>query len=230
MSIFCRLRSCTLYFSGLMIILFFGLLLFLLTGKAGSFLALNVYHPFLLNVFFINYTFLGDGIFSVCLIAAVLFYFKKRKEGLALLWSFLISGIAVQIIKNCIDAPRPHLFFEPGQYLFFIDGVTLANHHSFPSGHTTSAFAIATVLVMMADNRNRQLLILMLATLVGYSRIYLAQHFLPDVLIGAVLGTLSAIPAVYLATNFKLSKFSIGKSKRRQATGNYPSPSTIQPA
>jgi hypothetical protein len=40
----------------------------------------------------------------------------------------------VQIIKNLVNAPRPRLFFEAGQYLYFIDGISLANHSSFPSG------------------------------------------------------------------------------------------------
>ena len=230
MTISSNIRNCKWYFCGLLILLFAGSLLLLLTGKAGSFISLNSYHPFFLNVFFVNYTFIGDGIFAVCLIALLFFYFKKKRESYTLLLSFLISGIIVQIIKNLIDSPRPHLFFEPGQYLFFIDGVTLANHHSFPSGHTTTAFALATVAVLMLKKKNFNILLLMAATLVGYSRIYLAQHFLIDVIIGAALGSSCGVLAVYLNANAKNISIFIGKMKNAKMKDSYSSPSAVQSA
>jgi membrane-associated phospholipid phosphatase len=65
--------------------------------------------------------------------------------------------------------------------------------------------------------------------LVGYSRIYLAQHFLLDVMIGAVIGTVSGISAFYLATNSKGIKISIKKMHRLpSAAPEQPSPTTIQ--
>jgi membrane-associated phospholipid phosphatase len=215
-----------MYFAGLLLVLFTAALMLFIDGKAASFVSLNTYHPFLLNVFFINYTFMGDGIFALCLIA-LLFYFKKRQQGFAMLYSFLISGIAVQIIKNLVSAPRPKLFFEAGQYLHFIDGVSLANNSSFPSGHTATAFGIATVLVLMLKNKTWQPHILIATVLVGYSRIYLAQHFLLDVMIGAVIGSAAGIAAFYLATNSKGIKISIKKMHRLPAASKQ-SPSTIQ--
>jgi membrane-associated phospholipid phosphatase len=220
-------RQNKIYFTGLLLILLLSIFFLLINGKAAAFISLNSYHPFLLNVFFINYTFIGDGIFALCLIAAMFFYFKKKQQGFALLYSFIISGIGVQIIKNLIDSPRPKLFFEAGQYLHFIDGVTLANNSSFPSGHTATAFAIATVMVLMMKDKKWQLFILIAAILVGYSRIYLAQHFLLDVLIGAVIGSSSAVLAVYLAKNIKGIKKSIKKMHR--LSPNTSSPSAIQP-
>ena len=187
----------------LLLLLLAGLALLILLGKSATFISLNSLHPFALNVFFINYTFMGDGIFALCLIAAYIFYLKKKKEGLTLLYAFLLSGIAVQIIKNLVNSPRPKLFFEQGQYMFFMDGVSLSNNSSFPSGHTATAFAIATVLILFSKNKIWQLPILFLAALVGYSRIYLAQHFLMDVLIGAVIGTGSGVIVCVLITRWK---------------------------
>lgn len=195
------IRKNKIYFIGLLASLLTAAVFLLANGKAAAFISLNSYHPFLLNIFFINYTFMGDGIFALCLVAVMFFYLKKKNQGFALLYSFLISGLAVQVIKNLISAPRPRLFFEQGQYLFFMDGISLANNSSFPSGHTATAFAIATVFVMMLKNKNWQWLILPAALLAGYSRIYLAQHFLLDVIIGAILGSVSGIIAVYLAFN-----------------------------
>ena len=217
-----------IYFIGLFIVLFAAIIFLALNGKEAAFISLNSYHPFLLNVFFINYTFMGDGIFALCLTAAILFYFKRKQQGLALLYSFLISGIVVQLIKNLVTSPRPKLFFEAGQYLHFIDGVSLSNNSSFPSGHTATAFAIATVMVVMMKNKSWQLLILIATVLVGYSRIYLAQHFLLDIIIGAMIGSASGVLSVYLAKNIKGIKRSI-KKMHRLSPNTSSSPSAIQP-
>ena len=222
------LRQHNIYFAGLLSVLLFSTFFLLLNGKAAAFISLNSYHPFLLNVFFINYTFMGDGIFALCLTAVLFFYYKRRQQGLAVLYSFLISGLIVQLIKNLVDSPRPRLFFEAGQYLHFIDGISLANNSSFPSGHTATAFAIATVMVLLMKDKSWQLLILIAAVLVGYSRIYLAQHFLLDVIIGAVTGSTSGILAVSLATNVKGIKRSI-KKMHRLSPNTASSPSAVQP-
>lgn len=190
-----------IYFTGLLLIFFSGALFLALNGKEAAFISLNSYHPFYLNVFFINYTFMGDGIFAVCLIAAMFFYFKRTQCAFALLYSFLISGLAAQLIKNLVNSPRPKLYFEAGTYLNFIDGVTLTGNSGFPSGHTATAFAIATVLALMMKNKKWQLLIIPAAALAGYSRIYLAQHFLLDVIAGALLGSISGVLAFYIAQN-----------------------------
>ncbi len=188
-----------IYFTGLLIVLLSGILFLSLNGKKAAFISLNSYHPFFLNVLFINYTFIGDGIFAICLIAAMFFYFKRKQCGFALLYSFLISGLVSQILKNIVSSPRPKLYFEAGTYLNFIDGVTLTGNSGFPSGHTATSFAIATVLALMMKNKKWQLLIIPAAALVGYSRIYLAQHFLLDVIAGAFLGSVSGVFAFYLA-------------------------------
>ena len=199
------LRRCKWYFIGIAVILFASLILLLILGKSANFISVNSYHPFLLNVFFINFTFVGDGIFALSLVTVYLVYFKRKEQGLAFFYSFLFSAIGVQIIKNLVHAPRPKLFFESGQYLHFIDGVSLSNNASFPSGHTATAFALATVLVLFMKDRSWQFLLLTGAVLVGYSRIYLAQHFLSDVMIGALMGTISAVTAVVMVK--KKSRF-----------------------
>jgi membrane-associated phospholipid phosphatase len=223
------LQKNRLYFSCLLLLLVAGSLSLILLGKSATFISLNSYHPFWLNVFFINYTFMGDGIFALCLIALYIFYFKKREHGMAMLYAFLLSGAAVQLIKNLVSSPRPKLFFEHGQYLFFMDGVSLSNNSSFPSGHTATAFAIATVLILCARNRIWQAPLLLAAAIVGYSRIYLAQHFLIDVLIGALLGTLSGILAFYLFHNMKKIRTGFKKMHRFDRELASPGPGTIQP-
>jgi membrane-associated phospholipid phosphatase len=201
-----------MYFFGFVLVLFTATLMLIIDGKQASFVSLNTYHPFWLNVFFVNYTFMGDGIFALCLVG-LLFYFKKKQYAFAILHSFFISGIVVQLIKNSIGSPRPKLFFEAGQYLYFIDGISLANNSSFPSGHTATAFGIATVLVLVLKNKSWQPHILIAAVLVGYSRIYLAQHFLLDVMVGGLIGCTLGIAAFYFAKNIKAVKISFKKRR-----------------
>lgn len=221
------IKECNWYFAGLGILLSAALLLLALTGKAGSFLSLNSYHPFLLNVFFINYTFLGDGIFAFCLIGY--FFYRKRKDtAFALLLSFLLSGFIVQLIKNFVSAPRPKIFFENGQYLHFIDGVSHGGYSSFPSGHTATAFAIATVVVLMMKNKAWQIFILTAAALVGYSRIYLAQHFLIDVIIGSLIGSVAGILSIYLIGKAAGYKRAVHQIQSEKGNSSLPAHSTIQ--
>ncbi len=200
------------YFLSFLFLLFLSFSFMGFYGKKVSFVLLNSYHSFWLNVFFINYTFIGDGIFACCLIGLLYFYYKNKNLAINVFYSFLISGLGAQIIKNMVNSPRPKLYFEPGTYLNFIDGVSKSGYSSFPSGHTATAFAIATVLVLTMKNKNWQLLILSAAVLVGYSRVYLAQHFLIDVTIGALLGCISGLLS-FLLVQIKFNFINTLKNK-----------------
>jgi membrane-associated phospholipid phosphatase len=224
-----EIKRCNLYFGGLTFLLIFSSAFLLINGKAGSFLSLNSYHPFAFNVFFINYTFMGDGIFTICLILFC-FYRKQHRHATALLASFLLSGIIVQLIKNLVYSPRPRAFFEEGQYLFFIEGVSRTGYSSFPSGHTATAFAIATVFILLLKNKKWQLPVLLAAVLVGYSRIYLAQHFLIDVVIGSLIGSLSGIAAFYLAINAKKLIHTFRRFQNKEAAETEQATASIQAA
>ncbi len=189
---------------------FFSLLFFFIcassflfiSGNANCFLILNQYHQPILEKVFIGVSYLGDGVF-VILVSLLFFIFKKRKEALLIFATYALSGILAQIIKNLIPMPRPLLFFKPEQYNHFIEGVSYANMASFPSGHTTSAFALATTLIFIIKSKKWDILLLILAIGVGFSRIYLGQHFLLDVITGAFLGFISTILILwmYLDTN-----------------------------
>ena len=190
-----------LFFQSLLFLVIISTALLLFFGKAFGSIPLDAYHPFWLNVFFINYTFMGDGIFAICLVAIFLFYFKRKKESKAILLAFIFTEITVQLIKNGMNVSKPCLFFEEGQTLFDHGLISSSVYYSFPSGHTAIAFALATVLVLVIKKAAWQLPILAAAVLLGYSRIYLAQHDLGNVLIAAVLGTLSGSVAVHLVYN-----------------------------
>jgi len=180
-------------FFGLWLLFFAVGLFFLLSlGKAASFLDLNAYHHSTLDTIFIWVTFLGNGVFSV--VVFVIFLLQRRwSQATQVMVAFLLSALVAQILKNLFSMPRPKQFFAPGQYHYFIDGVTGLGFASFPSGHTTSVFALATLLAIFTKNPKAKIAFLLSGIAVGYSRIYLGQHFLGDVLTGSCIGTLTAV-------------------------------------
>ena len=186
------------YFSLYLLFLIVGLSLFFTYGKRDSFIFLNDFHTEILNQFFIYYTNVGDGLFAVIAGIIAIITFRNKPYGLAILFSYAFSGIIAQFIKRSIDSPRPKLYFENGGYDQFIEGVKLYSHNSFPSGHTATAFAMFTVIALFVSNKNYQWLFLILAIGVGYSRIYLGQHFLLDILAGSLIGVLCGISAYYI--------------------------------
>ena len=107
-----------------------------------------------------------------------------------------ISGLLAQIVKHLVGRARPPLLSVDGAYHFqgFVMRDALA---SFPSGHTTSAFAAAVALGYMRPDWRRWLLAG--AVLIGLSRVLVGAHYPSDVVAGAALGS---IVSVALARSF----------------------------
>lgn len=173
-------------------------------GRDQSFLMLTRYHTPGLDLTLQYFTHLGDGLFAMALV--IFFWFRKQRVlSYCLLLAFLLSGILAQAGKFSFPQKRPYNYFESiGQKIHVIDGVTLMHsNNSFPSGHTASAFAMAAALVLLHPFwRRNSLLALLLAIVIGYTRMYLGNHFLNDVLVGSMLGALSACIAYTLANRW----------------------------
>lgn len=188
------------YYFGFFLFFFCVGLIFLLTaGKAASFIELNPYHRSALDTFFICVTFIGDGRFAI-VICLVFLIWKRWSRACQLISAFLVSSLLAQVLKNLFSMPRPKQFFPIGQYPYFIDGVTHIGFASFPSGHSTSVFALATLLALFDSHKKTNVWYLLVAVAVGYSRIYLGQHFLGDVLMGSCIGVLTAVGIHWLFT------------------------------
>lgn len=188
---------------GYFILVMIAIYMLFFYSKAEGFILVNPFHSNILNQFFIPYTLVGDGFFVIAL-GILLFIFKKRFLSLMVLSSYAFSGIIAQILKSFILEARPAVYLQKTNYPYFIYEVTLHNFHSFPSGHTASAFALAAVLSFSVKNKKYSVLFLILAALVGYSRMYLGQHFIDDVLAGSVIGVLSSIICwIYFEKGFK---------------------------
>lgn len=190
-----------LYFLSFMLLWFSGCLYMLFSSTPAGAFQLTGKLPFLVNVFMINFTFMGDAVFAVCLAVCLFFYYRRKKESLVVLGSFAFSETVIQVMKNIgARQPFPHIYFEDGQTLFYHSPDAANIYAGSVSGHTATAFALATVLVLISKNARWQLPLLAGAILMGYSRMYLAGHLFADVLIAALPGTASGLLSFYIVT------------------------------
>lgn len=163
------------------------------TGDHGdTVLWANSWHNPTTDFLFKWLTHLGDGIFFGIVTITMLVY--KRRTGLLILGMGLAQSLLVFFLKRIIfkGHPRPKTYFQDFEAisLHFVEGVKIHSYNSFPSGHTLTAFALATFMALYYRNTGLSLLFLPLACLAGFSRIYLAQHFLIDVCVGSLLGVM----------------------------------------
>lgn len=186
-----------------------------LFSSIDLFFRLNTFHTLYLDIFFQNYTLLGDGVFSIA-IFLILLLANRIPLALQIVTGYLFSGIVSQVIKHLVHAPRPHAIITNAAYPYFIEGVTLSGMNSFPSGHTTSVFALAVLLALNTTDKRISLIYLITAIITGYSRIYLGQHFLADVTTGALIGTLSALVVYWYLRQVKIEFRGVNNDARVQ--------------
>lgn len=136
-------------------------------------------------------TSLGDKGFFWILVCILLLSFKKtRRIGTVAGTALLLNALVVNVIlKTQIMRVRPFVL-EEGLSLI----TRLPKDSSFPSGHTSASFATAVVLFKGLP-KYAGIPALMLAFLIGMSRLYVGAHFPTDVLAGAVIGTVAALAA-----------------------------------
>jgi membrane-associated phospholipid phosphatase len=174
---------------GLFLLLLVGIFL-LSYGKDNSFLVINKYNSPEFDYLFMYFTYLGDGIIWI---PAFLYVLLNKKD-------FLVTLVAAVIICTLLTQGLKHLVFpyefRPAailkQHLHFVNGVVINRSNSFPSGHTSTAFTLAMLLAFLFKKRFWAFFFPLMALFVGYSRVYLAQHFVTDVFAGMIIGIISS--------------------------------------
>lgn len=115
-------------------------------------------------------------------------------KGWEMVGSLVINTVITQGLKFAVDRPRPVETYPGDVYPYNMD-----ESASFPSGHTSTAFATATTLTLEFKKWYVALPAYVWAGGVGYSRIYLGEHYPTDVIAGAAVGAGSAVLSHWLS-------------------------------
>jgi membrane-associated phospholipid phosphatase len=110
-----------------------------------------------------------------------------QKQSFKIIGSLVINTAITQGLKYTINRQRPY-----DAYPTIINPYNIETDASFPSGHTSTAFALATSLSMQNKKWYVVIPAFAWATSVGYSRMYLGEHYPSDVFAGAAIGIGSA--------------------------------------
>jgi membrane-associated phospholipid phosphatase len=150
---------------------------------------------------------------TLALVGFVLRNPDLRKVGTVSFTSLLISGGVTGFIKNQVHRYRPS---GTNENHFYDWGMEVSENTSFPSSHTTVAFAMATSVASVYGKEHVLVppLAYGMATLVGLSRINDNAHWATDVMAGAALGFVSAKSSLWL---YHLAERKIS-NRRRQFT------------
>ncbi len=118
---------------------------------------------------------------------------KLQQQSYKVVGSLLINTAITQAMKYTINRNRPYQDYPT---IIFPDNIE--NDASFPSGHTSTAFALATSMSIQYKKWYVVVPAFAWASSVGYSRLYLGEHYPTDVFAGAVIGVSSAYLSEWL--------------------------------
>ena len=158
--------------------------------------------PYLKN-FFTKVTELGDSlwyflitilIFIISLVGRIvkiipsrLCFFLRNLSIFSFVYLSFV-GIATQVLKHIIGRPRPnHADFERGFDFNFFS--TDASFHSFPSGHSSTVFAVTLILILLTPRL--KLFFLFFGFVIALSRVVVGAHFTTDIIAGGLLALIS---------------------------------------
>ncbi|NFP92715.1 phosphatase PAP2 family protein [Clostridium sporogenes] len=156
-----------------------------------DFIHRNIANDFLDKVM-IFITSIGNlGLIWIAISLLLLISKKYRKVGMLCIASLVLSSLIGEVVlKNLVQRGRPFTAIEGINLL-----IKSPKSFSFPSGHTASSFAVATVIGRKI--KNFKLPIYILAFSIAFSRLYLYVHYPSDVLVGALIGIISANIILY---------------------------------
>jgi undecaprenyl-diphosphatase len=153
------------------------------------------------------------SLFAWCLGLLLIYIFGGkfgRKVALLGLAGLFLSNMIVILLKYVVAEPRPFLTLPN------VDLLVRENGSSFPSGHTASSFAAATIIGLKyhlkSKGKNYWLIypLTIFAVIVGFSRVYIGVHYPYDVICGAIIGTICALAVLKyenILLNNKIASF-----------------------
>ena len=173
----------------------------LIYGKENSFLVINKFNSPRFDYVFEYWTYLGDGMIWIPLFVYVFLF--RRDYFVAVLTGLIICTFLTQFLKKVVfpNDFRPIVILA--NKVRVIPGYYINRLNSFPSGHTSTAFTLALLLAFIAKKNFWIYFFPFVAFFVGYSRVYLAQHFVTDVFAGMMTGIVSSCLALLVYEQFR---------------------------
>lgn len=153
----------------------------------------NIRNRFL-NKIFIAITYMGDG-GAVWIAASLIFILNKRTRSIGFITIFsIVCTVIINniLIKKMVSRIRPYSKCSRIELL-----IEKQRDFSFPSGHTASSFAAAVVIYKNIPNA-LGISALILAGLIGFSRMYVGVHYFSDVICGIISGIFIAEVVSYI--------------------------------
>lgn len=166
---------------------------------------LNRVHEVFHDITWLNYAMkyismlAAHGEISIACCAILLIFKRTRRCGFAMAVALVVDFVVVNLIlKNAIGRERPWTHEELGWAEDFYRqyGIELSTDYCFPSGHTAVTFCAAAVLVIFY--RAKAIPAVFVALLIGFSRIYLCEHYVSDVAAGIIIGSLCGVAGYYI--------------------------------
>jgi undecaprenyl-diphosphatase len=176
------------YYSTILVFIIVGGIVLILNTKAEVTLwVVNEHWSHLFDNYVLDVNAIGSTFFSVAAVA-FLWIEKGWRVALKAALCFIAVMLVTQFGKHVLfpGTLRPTLYFEEGTLRLI--GVKQLATESFPSGHTSASFALATFFSLFFKNKRGHWLFALLAFAVSYGRIYMSQHFITDVYAGMLIG------------------------------------------
>ena len=148
-----------------------------------------------LDKFMLIFTNFGGVICTTCFTLLLILLGKTRFTGLQVAVTLAISQTITYVLKALLSRERPYNILKNLNTFDII-----LKDYSFPSGHTSASFAIATSIAFNMPKLS--ILVFLVALLIGISRIYLGVHYPTDVAAGIIVGVGSAAMTHAFLLNF----------------------------
>ena len=142
------LKQIRLFFIPYIVLLCACLIIKVMFTKEAIYFAVNSRHFDFADQVAPYVTDMGNG-WTIIILSALLVLYNYRIAFL-MITSYAVTSLLAQVVKYIFDAPRPTLYFKDQlSQIHLVKGVDMLQYHSFPSGHTVTAFSAAVVIVYL---------------------------------------------------------------------------------
>ncbi len=150
------------------------------------------------------FSFLGNvGWFWIVICILLLIYKPTRPIGIIATVTLLISaGLCNGLIKHFVNRTRPYVAIEELKLI-----AKMPPDSSFPSGHSSASFAVACSITWCLTKKRKWVgaILIVIASLIAFSRLYVGAHYPTDVIVGVLLGIICSI-VIYQVLHKKVLK------------------------